>query len=444
MMKNIYHLFLKTKWWKKLIILFLIFFPLRFLFGIFSEFWFEDEIQIYLIGLKFYSTGHWPYFGPDVVYTFSQIPGALQGLLVAFPFYIFKIPEAPYILLNLLSFLSLFLLGYYIIRYHTPGIPEWFLWIWIFTAPWVLSFSTHIINPSYLLPAAILFFISLLEIIPTTSKNFIKQNTAFFFLGFCVIWIFQLHLSCILLIPFICIAFYFSLKKDLKSFFTSLSCFIIGCVISGITLFPTLFKYGISAGSGDAASNIVFNVSNIKEMLTVLVRILSFASFELTRFMGSNTVERLNFASQYYWAIPFIVIVGIIGIAQVGWMIIAWFSKNENESWSAIKYLILISFLFTYFSFFFSVKGPSSHTFYLLLPLAMIYSFYCWQFLFKRKWIKIIAAIFLLSGIIFHVALGIHNFKNKSMYINRGKPLKAIQQKDYTILGERRTYDRNK
>ncbi len=442
-MKNIYHTFIHLKWWKKFLILFLIFFPLRFLFGIFSEFWFDDEIQIYLIGLKFYTGGHWPYFGPDVVYTSSQIPGALQGLLVGIPFYFLQIPEAPYLLLNFLTFSSLFLFGYYIIRYRTPEVPEWFLWIWIFTAPWVLSFSTHILNPSYVLPAAIVFYISLLEIIPCTNSNFIKPRMAFLFMGFCILWIFQLHMSWILLIPMVFIAFYYSSKKGFKNIFISSVYFLTGCILGGIFLIPTFIKYGLSAGSGDTASNIVFNATNIKEIINVLVRLFSFGSFELARFMGANTAERFEYISQNQWAIPFIIIVGIIGFAQVGWMIIAWFRKNELSGWKTVKQLLLFIFLYTYASFFFSVKDPASHTFYLMFPLVMIYSFYCWQPLFRKKWMRILATFLLLSGIVFHIALAMHNFKNKSLYTNREKPLRALHQKDYTILGKRRAFDRN-
>ena len=62
----------------------------------------------------------------------------------------------------------------------------------------------------------------------------------------------------------------------------------------------------------------------------------------------------------------------------------------------------------------------------------------------KIKWIKKIAVIFLFSSTIFHVAVGINNFKKKSLYINREKVVNAIKLKEYNILGERRIYDRNK
>ena len=106
---------------------FLLAFCFRLGFGLCSEFWTgtEDEKQIYLIGLKFYTTGNWPYFGPDVTPTI-QIPGALQGLVVGLPFYVLPIPEAPCVLLNLLSFASLVFFAWYCMR-RLPDIPKWFV-----------------------------------------------------------------------------------------------------------------------------------------------------------------------------------------------------------------------------------------------------------------------------------------------------------------------------
>src|SRR5258708_26437660 len=88
-------------------------FAFRLLFGLSSEFFYEDEPQIFLLGLRYHATGHWPFFGPDVVWTRSEIPGALQALLVGVPFTILPIPEAPFVLMNLLSFAALCALAWY-------------------------------------------------------------------------------------------------------------------------------------------------------------------------------------------------------------------------------------------------------------------------------------------------------------------------------------------
>src|SRR6267143_5703125 len=93
--------------------LLLLAFLFRLFFGLCSQFRDSDTKQIYLLGLKFYTTWAWPYFGPDVVWGKIQIPCALQALLVGAPFFVLPIPEAPYILLNVLSFAALCLLAWY-------------------------------------------------------------------------------------------------------------------------------------------------------------------------------------------------------------------------------------------------------------------------------------------------------------------------------------------
>src|SRR5438552_17246431 len=85
----------------------------RFFYSLTTEFWWwdEDVLQIYLIGLKSFTTHAFPYFGADLVYNGSQIPGALQGYLVSALWYLWAIPEEPYITLNILLTVGLALLA---------------------------------------------------------------------------------------------------------------------------------------------------------------------------------------------------------------------------------------------------------------------------------------------------------------------------------------------
>ena len=85
----------------------------------------QDYTQIYLIGLKFYTTKIWPYWWPDITYISSQIPGALQGLLFGLPFFVLELPEAPFILLNILSTLSLAFFAVIIDTSTKIGIYVW-------------------------------------------------------------------------------------------------------------------------------------------------------------------------------------------------------------------------------------------------------------------------------------------------------------------------------
>jgi hypothetical protein len=408
------------------------------MYGLFSEFWLEDELQVYLIGLKFYTTGLLPHYGPDVVYTKTQLPGALQGLLVGLPFFIWPVPEAPYFFLSLISFCSLCLLAVYI-RRRIPEVPAWFVWGWIMLCPWTINYSNHIVNPSYVLPAAILFFVGFFEVVPRLRSGFIGPRLAMFLIGFSFFWIFQLHKSWVLLVPFTVIAAFYSFRNSRSALFF----FIAGCIVTASLLFPALMDWIDGLGGKSGGSVVVFNPENVRTFLTTLSRYLSFASFELPIFIGSNGEKRLAFIRAYYLLAPFIVTAGIIGLAQPVYLAAGFFIKNPAQDFSSVKWLTLFTFVMVWLSFFFSVKGPSSHTFYLVFPLVMIYSFYCWLPLFQKKWFKILMIIMLVAGLITHAAIAYRNLISRSMYINREKPAAAIKEKNYHMLGERRSFDRN-
>ena len=420
-------------------------FLFRLFFGLCSPFQDEDAKQIYLIGLKFYTTGAWPYFGPDVTPTI-QIPGALQGLVVGLPFYVLPIPEAPYILLNILSFSSLCFFAWYCSR-RLPEIPKWFVWSWLLTAPWTLNISTHIFNPSYVLPGAILFFVAAIETYPFLSRALIPQRWANFMMGLSLLWIMQFHLSGLVLLPYVALSFYFQIKESGRSAMSSIGWFAIGAIITGSFLIPTFIKYGLSEGLGSTNESLGFNSENLWRQWNivegVLGRFLSFASFELPRFIGRNTALRLAFMKENPWLIPFVVFLTLAGILQCVAMLVLWFKKEHaHRDWKAIKYFTLGTVVLLYFSFLFSMKLPHSHTFYLTFPIAMLYSLYCWsEFLKNRGWQKF-AAVFIICGLIFDIGLAVSNLKQVSIYTERARIVEAIKAKDYRIVGERRTGSR--
>jgi hypothetical protein len=417
-------------------------FLFRLFVGLCSQFLDSDTKQIYLLGLKFYTTHAWPYFGPDVVWGEIQIPGALQALLVGTPFFVLPIPEAPYILLNILSFAALCLLAWYCCK-RLPEMPRWFVWSWLFTAPWVLDLSTSVYNPSYVLPGSILFFVGALEIYPFTSNQVIAPRLANFMMGFALFWVMQLHLSWVVLVPYVLLAFYYQARQGAPMFLRALGWFAGGATITGALLLPTYLKYGFAKGTGGTASTIRLNAENLTALWGILTRSLSFASFEVPRLLGAHTAERLAFLKQEPWLIPIIIFLFIVGTAQVVALFVSWFLRDQShDDWKAIKYLLLCNILIVYVSFLFSSKPPQSNHLYVTLPIPMIYSLYCWsRFFSSNRWqllARRLAILVISCGIVFHAGLALYNRRLISLYTERQLVNSAIRNKDYRILGERR------
>ena len=436
---------MKSSQERKRLILFLALLLLAFLFrlafGVSSDFWNLDEKQIYLIGLKQYTAGAWPYFGPDVTNTI-QIPGALQGLAAGLPFFLLPIPEAPFILLNILSFAALCFFAWYCSG-RLPEIPKWFIWTWLLTAPWTLNLSTHVINPSYVLFGAILFFVGAIETYPFLTRNLVPLHWANLMMGLALFWVMQFHMSWVILVPFLLVSFYFQYRQQGLAVLKSLGWFAVGVILTGSFLIPTYLKYGLVGGLGSTNEAVQFNSANILSQWNVaegiLGRFLSLASYELPRFIGRNSGTRLAFMGKNPWLVPLIVFLGLVGFLQPIALVVLWFRKDRtHKDWKGIKYLTLATICLLYASFTFSFRAPHSHTLYVTFPIVMLYSLYCWsEFLKQPRWRRF-AMVFLVGGIIFSTGLAFDNFRRKSLYVDRGIPQAAIDAKDYRILGERR------
>lgn len=421
----------------KLLFIIISLFLFRLVYGLCSEFWYEDELQVYLIGLKSFTTNTWPYYGPDLVYTNTQIPGALQGLLVAIPFHILKLPESPALFLNLLSFLSLSLLAWYITK-RIEMIPSWLVWTIVMTTPWAMHYSTRVVNPSYALVFAIPFFIGLLELLPLYKKALFPSQIAFFILGCCTTCIMQLHLSWVLLIPLAGVTFLSRIKSNFKQQAINASLYLLGVFVGALTLIPTLFLEDTKS----VASNIQFNADNWSNLPIIVLRFFSFASNEIPYALGGSTAQRLAVIYEQIWMSPIAAFLLILGFAQVAIFILFLFNKHVSQEFRTIKLLVICSILLLYGSFFFSVKGPSSHTFYIMFPLALYYAFYCYQWLImKHKYILPLLKSMAILGLLFHVGLGAYHYKHKSIYKDRAKVQEALEKMDYTILGRRRADD---
>jgi hypothetical protein len=416
-------------------------FLFRLAFGLSLSFWSPDELQIYLLGLKFYSTHLWPFFGPDVypgVRPVVQIPGALQGLLVGGPFFVLPIPEAPYLLLNALSFAALCLLAWYCSK-RLPQLPRFAVWTWTCTAPWVLEFSTHVVNPSYVLFGSILFFVGMMETTTPLRRDLLAVSVAAFFMGFGLAWVMQLHLSWVILLPYVAVSAGYQTAAGVRRMARFASFFLLGACLPACLLVPTLWRYGFSSGLGGTEHALGFNAKNLDTLLTILVRYLSFANFQLYDFFDTTIMGWVPVLKSSPWLIPVVAFPVAIGALQPVLLVVLWFKKSHTErDWQGIKILAALTLLLIYVAFLFSMKRPKAHTFYVVFPVIFVYSLYCWNTFGRwRRW-KVFLAAFLVTEILSQGAYALHGGIERGLYRARTLPEAAIEARDYRLLAERR------
>jgi hypothetical protein len=418
-------------------------FSFRLALGLASEFWSEDETQIYLLGLRYYSTGAWPYFGPDVVWTGTQIPGALQGLLVGLPLRLLPLPEAPFILLNLISLAGLGLLAVFV-RWRLPELPGWFVWGSLLTLPWTLNFSTHIVNPSYVLAGSVVFFVGAFEALPSLRREFLPRPAAHFMMGFGLLWVAQLHLSWVLLLPFILYALTARAREGARALLMAALGTAAGAALPGSLLLPTLVGHGLLWGAGGIGQNVRLRFLSPGALLTIAAQFLSFASFEVNRFLGLSAARRLILLAQNPWLFPLTLVVGLVGVVQP--LVLVWLGfrgRSSHPEWTSLRNLTAATPLLVYFSYFLAVKEPWAHAFYVVCPVALVYAFYCWSFLLAHRSWRRAAAALLLTGVLFQAALVLARAPERSLYKNRRVVAEAIRHRNPEMLGHRRPFARD-
>jgi hypothetical protein len=463
-----------------------------------AKLWDLDEMQTYLIGLKCYTTNTWPYFGPDVngiESSFqSQIPGALEGLMIGLPFYLLPIPEAPFIFINLMTAAGAALLAWYIHqRLSKLSFPLLFLWICL--TPWVLHKATYVINPAFDFLPSVLFFIGFMETLPAFSMKLVPPVLSNALMGFSVFWIMQFHFSYVYLLPLAAYALWVQIQKTKKP--TSVFWFFTGALPMVSLIIPTFFKYGLARS--DVASGFVvpFDWYNVREWATILARYFSLVCFELPRFIGDSNVDRMDYLESHPWlsfqglclwaagilqalvmlfcwfkrplllpkwkwfpvtaglvtwaglmfanGLPFyqVLIIGALlvalGYAKVFSKPLSWLKKPYPvPGWKELKLFLLLVLLMIWVSFWFTIKGPVSHIYLVFYPWLMLYSCYCWNLFADNPGWKMAAKVFLVFALYFQIGHAIVAAPQDSVYIHRDVVLKALREKNYHLMGERR------
>ncbi len=420
-------------------------FAFRLGFGLTREFFFEDETQIFLMGLRYYATGEWPYFGPDVVWTQSEIPGALQPLLVGLPLRAAAFPEAPYVLLAIVSFAALCAFAWYVGE-HRPGAPRWLIWGWLLTIPWTIQFSGHLINTSYILPASLVFFIGFFEALPATRIGRVRPPVAYALMGGALGWLMQIHMSWPLLVPFAAAAWASRFRDGASSLAAHALAFCGGALVPATLLLPTIISYGAGAGSGGVLRNLHVHAEAPWILITTCARFLSFASLEINRFIATDGPKRLEFFQRHLWLAPLAVVVGIAGIVQPVWMLVYWIRSPRRwpeaptrPRWQALRALCAGAVFLVYVSYWFVMEPPQAHAFYVLAPLAFLFAAYWWTLIDSPRARRAAAAL-LAVNIGFHAGLAWAQAPEISLYRNRRVVAAAVALKQPEMFAHRRPF----
>jgi hypothetical protein len=364
--------------------------------------------------------------------------------VIALPLSLVPVPESPFVFLNVLSLFGLWLLAEYCTR-HLPAVSPWLIRTWILTAPWTLEESTHVYNPSYVLVGSVVFFLGALETYPTLRLGWIRPVWANFLMGVGLLWVMQFHLSYRILLPYVAASFYVQIReRGVEALRTAWS-FAAGAFTTGVFVLPTILRFGGNVGfAGQTSSMIHLNARNLPirpdKAFDVVARFLSFASFEIPHFIGPDTASRLDFVKEHLWIAPVVLLLIVVGTLQPLAMIwIGLFAKQLHPpAWSGVRRLCFGTLGLLYLGFAFSRKPPHAHTFYVTLPVAMLFSVYCWnEFLQRRRW-QICASILLASNILLHAVLALSHQAYHPWVMDRQWIERALKDGDYHAFGERR------
>lgn len=424
-------------------------FVFRLFYGLSMPFWFEDERQVFLIGLRSFARGEWPYFGADVVWTGGQVPGALLGWLVRGPLTLWPVPEAPIVALNVLSAATLALFAWYLTRRLTL-VPPWLIWTTLFVLPWTLNFSTHVVNPSYALAGGIVFFVGFFEGMPALSRAILPVPLAWGMMGAGLAWMMQIHMSWVLLPPYVVTAFAAGLMRGgagsraQRIGWTARAAggFALGAAVVGSLLIPTVVRYGF--GAGDVGSTVQAQVRSPLDLVTTAARVLSFASFEVNRFLGLSSAERALVFWRHPLLLPFAAIVAAAGLAQPIWMTVsALRTRPGGSDWARVRLLLVATVLLIYATYFFSIRGPQAHSFLVVFPVAILFATSCWQVRAEARGgrmpgLERVAMVTIASSVILHAGLAADRWTRLSLYADRELVAAAIRTPNDRFLGDRR------
>ena len=165
-------------------------------------------------------------------------------------------------------------------------------------------------------------------------------------MGFGLFWNIQFHFSWVLLPPFIALALAWRLWRGAIRSFGEMAGLILGSLISGAFLLPTLIVFGLHQASSGLGLAVHFNWNNFEAIYLVLPRFLSLVCYELPRFLGPGANDRWDAVTHFPVMFLPAVFLWIVGILQAIVLFFMIFMKDtKHKDWKAVHVIIGISFV---------------------------------------------------------------------------------------------------
>ena len=300
------------------------------------------------------------------------------------------------------------------------------------TMPWTLQYSTHVYNPSYVLPAAVVFFIGFFEAMPVFSLGLIRGPVAFAMMGAGITWTAQIHMSFPLLLPYAAVALLAAWlpSRSVKPLAWNTLGLLAGALGPGLALIPTWVHYGFSSGTGGTLRNLHLHVIAPWARSRSWARFFSFASLEINRFIATDGAKRLVFFERHLWLAPFAAVVWIAGLIQPLWMFREWFRTSApRPDWKALKWLVVATIVIVYLSYWWVMEPSQAHAFYAVAPVAIVFAAYCWTFIDSRAWRRV-AGVLLAVNAVFQMGLVRARAPERALDSNRAVVAAAVRLRE--------------
>lgn len=417
-----------------LIFLAVILFLFRYLVGLQVNFSHEDYVQVYLIGLESLINNSWPYWGPDIVWSARQLPGALQAYLISIPLKITHLPSAPIFVANLISFSGLLMMAWYA-KNRFKNLPILLIMFIMTLLPYTVLNGAVLLNTCYLICTGSILFIATAELYLYRSDPLIKKKWVVpTSLGLAFITTFQLHLTWVMFLPFFVVFFMLELRESKKKALRFMLYLFVGMLIPMMLVLPTIIRYPVETFFNSEGS-LVFQPDRLLKFFDVFIRYLSTATFNLNPKSDIAVLADKSFdaTSVFLYILKILAGIQLIGIIVGGYL------KRKEPEFRKLLVLFGLTLIMICGLYVLSNKHLSSRTFILLWPIPVWMSLYAYDAL--RKW-KISLAIlygYCLYQIVIFVLITIHTYHGEfSVYAKEDSIKEAIRQNDAEVFDERR------